>query len=259
MRLPTGLSSLLAEANESDLRELDSLTTELEHRYEVEKCLAGATVDGLYIPGPLYWLRFVMGDSGGGPGIETFDEKWRDKGSAPYPRFPGPDTHPYLPWLFNLFVDHRRVFLPKSREMMASWCGIGFAVWSCQFFEKTRAIVQTQKDDKVIDLIKGSEVPGYSRTLIERQPKWLQERFPLTKPMKDQTQNEIAWANGSVIQGVPRGADQIRQYHPTLVLFDEAAHLDEFQAAYGSADLVASKCFWMNSTPMRAIWQPNRF
>ena len=220
---------------------------ELRRRKEVTKCREGCEVSGRFIPGPLYWLHYFLGDDDKPAGVETFDEKWQEKGTTPYPQFPGPDTHPYLPWLFNLFVRNRRVFIPKSREMMASWCGIGFCVWSCQFFEKTRAIVQTQKDDKVIDLIKGSEVPGYARTLIERQPKWLQAHCPLTKPMKEQSQNEIAWANGSVIQGVPRGADQIRQYHPTLVMFDEAAHLDEFQAAYGNADLVASKVIAISS------------
>jgi len=189
----------------------------------------------------------VIGDDDEPAGVHTFDEKWREKATEPYPRFPGPERLPYLRWLFSLFQRETRLFIPKSREMMVSWCAIGYAVWSCQFFLKTRVIVQTQKEEKVFDLIKGKDAPGYARTLYERQPKWLQQRYPLARPMELQSQGEITWANGSVLMGVPKGADQIRQYHPTLVVFDEAAHLDEFEAAYGNADLVASQVIAVSS------------
>src|SRR5690242_17656205 len=75
---------------------------------------------------------------------------------------------------------HRRrgLFVPKSREMMASWSVVGYAVWTCQFFPRQRVIVQSQKEDKVADLIKGVGNPGYARTLVERQPSWLREKYP---------------------------------------------------------------------------------
>jgi len=131
--------------------------------------------------------------------------------------------------------------------MMATWCGIGYAVWSAQFSQKTHVIVQTQKEDKVVELIKGVDAPGYTRTLYEQQPEWLREEFPLARRLADQPQTRITWAHGSEVQGVPRGADQIRQPHPTLVLFDEAAHLDEFEAAYGNADLVSTQVIAISS------------
>jgi hypothetical protein len=240
--LPPALSSSLPTANE-----LDVYFEERDRRAEVLKCKLGATVGGLWIPGPLYWLRYVMGDQGCQPGVITFDKHSQEKGTSPYPRFPGPDTHPYLPWLFGLFANHRRVFIPKSREMMASWCGVGFCMWTCQFFPASEAIVQTQTEDKVIDLIKGVDAPGYARALYEGQPKWLQNRYKLARPMKEQSQREITWENHSVIRGVPSGADQVRQYHPTLVMFDEAAFLSEFKSSYGSADLVASKIIAVSS------------
>jgi hypothetical protein len=214
---------------------------------EVDYCMRGAKVRGEYIPGPLYWLHYVMGDDGSARGVRTFDEQYIEKGTEAFPRFPGPEELPYLPWMFNLFVREPRVFTPKSREMMASWSVMAFAVWFCQFFPRTRAVIQTQKEPKVVDLIKGKDSPGYARTLYERQPMWLQRMFPLSRPMKDQSQTEMTWQNESVIKGVPMGADQIRQYHPTLVIFDEAAHLSEFKASYGSADLVASKIIAVSS------------
>jgi len=220
---------------------------ELLRRQELALCREGSIVKGLWIPGPLYWLHFVIGDDDEPAGVHTFDERWQEKRTEPFPRFPGPDTLPYLPWVFSRFLEAKRLFLEKSRDMMATWCAIGYAAWSCQFFSKTRVIVQTQKEEKVFDLIKGKDAPGYARTLYERQPVWLQQRHPLSRPMELQSQGEITWANGSVLMGVPKGADQIRQYHPTLVIFDEAAHLDEFQPAYGNADLVASQVIAVSS------------
>jgi hypothetical protein len=53
--------------------------------------------------------------------------------------------------------------------MLASWSVVGFAVWKCQFFPRQRVIIQAQKEDKVVELIRGKGNPGYARTLIERQ------------------------------------------------------------------------------------------
>jgi hypothetical protein len=176
---------------------------------------------------PLYWLQNHS---------RTFNEYWRENGTEPYAKFP---DKPYFPILFEYLQKSRRLFLPKSREMMLSWAVIGYAVWMCQFFERTRVIVQAQKLEKVIDLISGRGNPGYARTLYEQQDQFLKDRHPLVKPSTEMPGDMLAWMNGSTLHGVPSGADQIRQYHPTLVIFDEAAHLDEFRESYGAAEPVA--------------------
>jgi hypothetical protein len=185
----------LAKLSETELRVVARAIEEERRLSELERCLdkSGKT------PGPLYWLQYHT---------ETFDEKWQEKSlSSPYRKFP---DLPYLPWLFEHFISDRRLFVPKSREMMASWSVVGYAVWTCQFFPRQRVIVQSQKEDKVADLIKGVGNPGYARTLVERQPSWLREKYPLTKRMEDMPATMISWANGSTLQGVPKGACQQR-------------------------------------------------
>lgn len=177
-------------------------------------------------------------------GTQTFDEHWKEKGTSPYAAFP---DKPYLKWLMEQVQKHRRLFVPKSREMIVSWLVIAYAVWMCKWFERTRALVQAQKEEKVIDLICGRGNAGYARTLYEQQPPWLQARHPLTKAIEDMPGNLLTWANGSTLQGVPKGADQVRQYHPTVAIFDEAAHLDEFQESYGAADPVCSQIIAVSS------------
>jgi hypothetical protein len=175
---------------------------------------------------------------------ETFDEKWKEHGLEPYRPFP---KLPYLPWLFRHFLRNRRLFVPKSREMLASWSVVGFAVWTCQFFPRQRVILQAQKEDKVVELMKGRGNPGYARTLLERQSPWLRERFPLLGPMEEMSQTMISWANGSTLQGVPKGADQIRLYHPSVLIVDEAAFLDDFEQSYAAADPACEKIIAVSS------------
>jgi hypothetical protein len=46
---------------------------------------------------------------------------------------------------------------------------------------------------------------------------------------------------------VPAGAAQVRQYHPSVVFFDEAAFLDDFLGSYGAAEPVAPKIIAVSS------------
>ena len=57
----------------------------------------------------------------------------------------------------------------------------------------------------------------------------------------------ISWANGSTLRGIPQGADQIRMFHPTLYLVDEAAFIDDFEQSYGAAEAVASQIIAISS------------
>jgi hypothetical protein len=184
---------------------------------------------------PLYWLQHCT---------RTYDNLWREKGVEPYKRFP---DKPYMPKLFELFRTSRRLYLAKSRDMMVTWAVVGFGVHMCQFFEASHVIIQTQKLDKALDLVCGRQTPGYARTLWEQQEPWMKERCPLTKASEDMPGDQLTWANGSKFQGVPQGEDQVRQYHPSLVIFDEAAFLDGFGASLDAAEPVAAQIIAVSS------------
>ena len=188
----------------------------------------------LWIPGPLYWFYST----------KTFDEHWQENGKELYRPM---ERLPYLPYLFHRFLTTSILFLAKSREMRVSWPIVAFAVWKCQFFERTRVIVQSQKEDKACELVKGTGAPGYARTLYENQPDWLRRLCPLVGRMEDMPANKITWANGSTLQGVPAGADQIRLYHPAIYIADEAAHMPDFQACYDAAVPVCSQIIAVSS------------
>jgi hypothetical protein len=69
--------------------------------------------------------------------------------------------------------------------MMVSWAVVGYLVWVAQWFGPAHIIIQTQKEDKTRDLVSGIDVPGYVRTLYERQEPWLKALHPIPRPSSD--------------------------------------------------------------------------
>jgi len=69
--------------------------------------------------------------------------------------------------------------------MMVSWAVVGYLVWVAQWYGPAHIIIQTQKEDKARDLVSGIDVPGYVRTLYERQEPWLKALHPIPRPSSD--------------------------------------------------------------------------
>lgn len=190
---------------------------------------------------PLYWLCNHT---------RTRDDRWQQKSTEPFAKFP---MMPYFPPLFECLLEEKRLFIPKSRDMRITWCVMGYLVWQAQFHGPQHIMVQTQKQDKVIDLISGIDVPGYTRTLYERQDDWLKDRHPTTRPPGEMAGTIFTWENGSKIEGVPSGANQFRQPHPSIVFFDEAAFLDDWLGSYQAALPVAGQIISVSSAAPSAF------
>jgi hypothetical protein len=152
-----------------------------------------------------------------------------------------------MPQLFKLMRSERRLFLPKSREMILSWAVVGYAVHVCQWNANSQVIIQSEREAKSVDLVVGRGIPGYSRVLWEQQDEFLKRLHPLTKDIEKMPEDLLSWKNGSSIRGVPSGADQTRQYHPALMVLDEAAFLSEAAASYDIAEPVCSQIFVVSS------------
>ena len=120
-------------------------------------------------------------------------------------------------------------------------------MWFCMLFERTLVLVQSQKLEKSCELVKGTEPPGYARALWEHQHPWLRERFPLAARMDDLPADRLVWKNGSAIQAIGKGADQVRMFHPTIFVMDEAAHMDEAEASFGAAIPVSQQIIVVSS------------
>ena len=173
---------------------------------------------------PLYWLQNWTA---------TENPKYAEQGRdfrAPFPQFS------YFIPLFASFRRHTRLFIPKSREMLTSWCVVGDSTHQAQW-NKWFTIFQTESEDKAGELIE------YGRQLYDNQPQFLRERHPL----KGRSAFELNWESGGRLMAIPKGVNKIRMFHPTRYVMDAAAFLPEAQHCYDAAHPVCHQIIAISS------------
>jgi len=146
---------------------------ELEERAAAREELEKRRIERRCRENPLYWLQNHT---------KTRDDHWREKETELFARFP---DWPFFPRLFEVMQTERRLFIPKSREMMLSWAVMAYAVWLAQWHGGSQIIVQSEKSAKSIDLVGGTGVSGYCLTLWEQQDACLKALHPLIKKPED--------------------------------------------------------------------------
>jgi hypothetical protein len=150
---------------------------------------------------------------------------------APFPQ------KSYFTPLFQALKTNKRMFIPKTREMITSWSVMVYATHAAQW-SKAEVIVQTDSENKAMELL------GYAECLYRNQAQFLKDRHKLKR---DPSQLEIEWADGGRILGIPKGEHKIRMFHPTIYIMDEAAFLPEAEACYNAAQPVAGQIIAISS------------
>ena len=106
---------------------------------------------------------------------------------------------------------------------MGSWAAIGFATHQAMTIPMRQMVVQTQSMEKVEELI------GYAKQLYDSQPQWLKDTYPLSRPLRDFSVDELEWKTGGAIKAIPSSdPGKIRTYHPWGLISDESAHQPQF-------------------------------
>ena len=158
---------------------------------------------------------------------KTRNEHWKEEG-RPGPYEPLPD-YDYLRDVLDAIELEPITWFEKSRDLMISWVCVGYFTMNAMVVPSRGVIFQTQKEDKVIQLIE------YAKCLFRNQDPRLQAAFPLSKPLDQQPANRLDFANGSYILGIPGGANQIRSYHPWGYLNDESSFQADAGECYNEA------------------------
>lgn len=183
--------------------------------------------------GPLYWLQNLT---------RTIDDHALAKGTpsrAPFPRkgYFRPLMGKLLYPIIHPSPDCYSTFFPKSREMLTSWTICGYIAWLCQWRPGTVVVVQTLKETKAEELLR------YCAILAENQEQFLRDRHPVTRSVALQ----LEWANDSRVFGIPGGENQVRMFHPFLMVFDEMAFMEDAQACYDAVKPVAKQIIGVSS------------
>jgi len=150
----------------------------------------------------------------------TIDEQDPENPYKPFPK------KRYIEASIPMFLKEPIVMSPKSRSMLWSWTTAGTGAWLCQTRPATGIVVQSRDEARAKKLI------AYAKILYSQSdPEW-QRRHPLTKAITSQPDTEIKWANNSWMKAITGTPDSIRSEHPTVVIFDEAAFMDEFEECF---------------------------
>lgn len=149
----------------------------------------------------------------------TLDE--HDITGSPFKTFPEKE---YIRDLCDLFLTENLLVIEKSRQMMVSWIFMGLALWFTMFKTGCRTFIMSKKEkdaDAMIDRIK---------VMYEHLPEEFKKAYPADKPF---TYLQLKFGKqSSIIQGVPQGPDQVRQYTSSLIISDETAFQEKAEEAY---------------------------
>lgn len=187
--------------------------------------LERSAVDGLF------WLRFVR----------TRDEADPTESVKAFP------VHlEYIQGLWEQYLTERRVVIAKSRQMMVSWVTCAFCVWWARFKPHQAVYWQTKawQDAVKMTAMPSGGVAGRCQFIEENLPKWMQQDFKVSE-------GRIQYPNGSLIQALSSGADQVRGLTGSVFVEDEFAHAEEQDGVYTAlAPLIqkGAKAFFL-STP----------
>ena len=136
--------------------------------------------------------------------------------------------------LMHEFRDHSKCVVAKSRQVMASWGAVAFATWLARKRANSHVLIQTQNEEdahKLVALAGASKDGGFEgrcQFIESHLPSWLQMHV-------QPSAGRIMYPNGSMIEGLPGGANKLRSKTPTLIILDEFAFLEEAKATLTAA------------------------
>jgi len=129
-----------------------------------------------------------------------------------------------------LFTDEDRLFVEKSRTMMATWWGVGECFHYVMTHQPAGCIFWCPDEDRAIKCI------SYCKVLYSRMTPEFKKVYPLTKGVDLQPVYSFHFAGGGQLMALPgKNPDKIRSEHPAIVMMDEIAFNEHGAEAYANA------------------------
>jgi phage FluMu gp28-like protein len=120
------------------------------------------------------------------------------------------------------WLNHKLCLVPKSRRLMFSWLMVFLHLHLAMFNEGVSIYFVSDKEEKSDELVKRAE--------------FIIKYIPDEKMLKPEYKGTYCYLEfpelHSFIQGVPMGADQLRQYTATAIFADEFAFWERARETY---------------------------
>lgn len=124
-------------------------------------------------------------------------------------------TFPYQDRCLHAFQGHRFVITNKSRQLGLSTLSAAYSLWMAVFQRDKNILVIATRLEVAKNFIK--KVNG----MYDSLPRWL-----VMPQIKARSVRYLEFSNGSKVQAVPTGTDAGRSEALSLLIIDEAAHVD---------------------------------
>lgn len=155
----------------------------------------------------LFWAKFVS----------TRDEADPDHSIKTFPL-----SEDYVRTLWDEWVQFQVCAVAKSRQMFVSWEICTFACWWARYRPNQAVYFQTQNWPDAVAMVSRPE--GY----VEARMQFIETHLPDWMRQKPKfTEGCIQYPNGSIIQALSGGANQIRSKTPSLYIGDEFAFQED--------------------------------
>lgn len=141
----------------------------------------------------------------------------------------GKSCQNYLECMVNVWAVTPRLLIPKSRRMMASWTMLACHYWLARYRPGSLVAIVSRKQ--------GQTDSEGSNELVKRIH-FMHTHLPpevATVPMEYQTGRIRFPTLKSEMLAIGQGADQLRQYTVTAILFDEFAFWEKAHETYAAS------------------------
>lgn len=151
----------------------------------------------------------------------------------PVKMFPDYD---YLKYFTYIWLNKKRIAVPKSRRMTMSWTCIALTLWDCIFHPGREWAFASKKEDDAAELVARAQFI-FRKIPPDKIPKALLPTIMGGKMTKSPPRLEFDFGNEntSYIYGSAMGADQLRQFTFSGIFGDECAFWPEAEEFYTGA------------------------
>lgn len=131
------------------------------------------------------------------------------------------ETYPFQEDCVRDFLNHRRIICNKSRQLGLSTVSAAYALWLALFRRNKNIIILATRLDTAklfLEKVKG---------MFESLPEWLVMPELITLSVR-----EMKFSNKSIIKALPCTENAARGEAISLLVVDEAAHIEEFDQVW---------------------------
>ena len=125
-------------------------------------------------------------------------------------------TFKFQKQLLDDFHDHRYNIILKSRQMGISTIVAGYSAWMMLFHKERNILVMATKLNTAIEIVEKV------KDIIDSVPDWIK-----IAEIAVNNKTKLELTNGSKIHGVPTSKDAGRSQALSLLILDEAAHVED--------------------------------